>query len=169
VPRDDRVDVARRRTAALGTPFATVQGTMKTTLTSQTQMTIHATPAKVWAALTTPELVKKYMMGADVKSDWTVGSPLTYTGEYQGKAFEEKGVIRRIEPEKVLQATHFSTTSGNEDKPENYALVTWELHEDGGDTVVSVSQDGIANAKGVEGSKANWTAVLKGLRETAEG
>jgi hypothetical protein len=31
-------------------------------------------------SLTKPELVKKYMMGADVKSDWKVGSPLTYTG-----------------------------------------------------------------------------------------
>ncbi len=54
-------------------------------------------------------------MGADVKSDWKVGSSLTYTGEYQGKPYEEKGIIKKIEPEKVLQATHFSKGSGKED------------------------------------------------------
>jgi uncharacterized protein YndB with AHSA1/START domain len=142
---------------------------MKENLVARTQMTIHASPTKVWEALTTPQLVKKYMMGADVKSDWKVGSPLTYTGEYDGKHFEEKGVIKKIEPGKVLQATNFSTTSGKEDKPENYVLVTWELHERAGDTIVAVSQDGISNEKGVEGSKANWTGVLEGLKKTIEG
>lgn len=137
-------------------------------LTAKTQMTIHASPAKVWDALTKPELVKKYMMGADVKSDWKVGSPLTYSGVYKDKPFEEKGVIQKIEREKLLQATHFSTTSGKEDKPENYAVVTWELHENDGATAVTVSQDGISNEKGVEGSKANWAAVLKGLKQTVE-
>jgi uncharacterized protein YndB with AHSA1/START domain len=141
---------------------------MNENLTAKTQVTIDAPPAKVWDALTKPELVKKYMMGADVKSDWKVGSSLTYTGEYKGKRFEEKGVIKKIEPRKILQATHFSTTSGKEDKPENYALVSWELQEKNGATVVTVSQDHIASEKGVEGSKANWSAVLKGLKQTAE-
>jgi uncharacterized protein YndB with AHSA1/START domain len=141
---------------------------MTENLTAKTQVTIEAPPAKVWDALTKPELVKQYMMGADVKSDWKVGSPITYTGEYKGKRFEEKGVIKKIEPRKLLQATNFSTTSGKEDKPENYALVSWELQEKNGATVVTVSQDHIPSEKGVEGSKANWSAVLKGLKQTAE-
>ena len=141
---------------------------MKDALVAKTQMTIHAPASKVWDALTKPELVKKYMMGADVKSDWKVGSPLTYTGQYNGKPFEEKGVIQKIEPKKLLEATHFSTTSGKEDKPENYALVSWKLDEVDGDTVVTVSQSNIASEKGVEGSKANWTTVLSGLKKTVE-
>jgi uncharacterized protein YndB with AHSA1/START domain len=142
---------------------------MKENLVAKTQVTIHASKNKVWEALTKPDLVKKYMMGADVKSDWKVGSQLIYTGEYKGKRYEEKGVIKKIEPEKLLQATHFSTTSGKEDKPENYALVTWELQDSGDETVVAVTQDGIQNAKGLEGSKANWTGVLEGLKKTVEG
>ena len=137
-------------------------------LTAKTQTIIHASRNKVWDALTKPELVKKYMMGADVKSDWKVGSPLTYTGVYKDKPFEEKGVIRKIERDKLLQATHFSTNSGKEDKPENYALVTWELNEKDGMTAVTVSQDSISTEKGVEGSEANWAAVLKGLKQTVE-
>ena len=141
---------------------------MKESLVAKTQVTIHASPREVWNALTRPELVKKYMMGADVRSDWKVGSPLTYSGEYKGKHYEEKGVIKKIDPQKVLQATHFSTTSGKEDKPENYALVTWELHDKGDATVVAVSQDGIQTEKGVAGSKANWNSVLEGLKKTVE-
>jgi len=141
---------------------------MDETLVAKSQIKIHASRAKVWDALTKPALVKQYMMGADVKSDWKVGSPLTYSGEYKGKHFEEKGVIRQIEPQKLLQATHFSATSGKEDKPENYALVTWELRDEGTDTVVSVSQDSIQSEKGVEGAKSNWKGVLEGLKKTAE-
>ena len=142
---------------------------MAESLVARTQISIHAPPAKVWEALTKPELVKQYMMGADVKSDWKVGSPLVYTGEYQGKHFEERGVIKKIEPGKLLQATHFSATSGKEDKPESYALVTWTLEEDDGATIVAVSQDGLRTEKAVEGSKANWTGVLQGLKKTVEG
>jgi uncharacterized protein YndB with AHSA1/START domain len=141
---------------------------MKDTLTAKIQITIHASAAKVWDGLTKPALVKQYMMGADVHSDWKVGGPLTYTGEYQGKPFEEKGVIKQLELHKLLQATHFSTTSGKEDKPESYALVTWELHAQDGATIVTVSQDSIATEKGVESSKANWKTVLEGLKKTVE-
>jgi hypothetical protein len=77
-------------------------------------------------------------------------------------------VIKQIEPGKLLQATHFSTSSGKEDKPENYALVTWELHEKDGATVLAVSQDSIPNEKGVEASKSNWTYVLQGLKKVVE-
>ena len=142
---------------------------MKEELAATSQITVHASPQAVWKALVSPAQVKQYMMGADVSSEWKVGSPLVYTGTYQGKRFEEKGVIKQIEPGKVLQATHFSTTSGKEDKPENYHLVTWRLAEKNGETIVSVTQDGIPNEKGLETSKQNWNGVLQGLKKTVEG
>ena len=135
---------------------------------AKTQITVHATAAEVWKALTTPALIKKYLMGADVHTDWKVGSPLVYTGTYQGKPYEEKGTIQKIEPGKLLQATHFSATSGKEDKPENYALVTWKLDPEGDATVVSVTQDNISSEQAIEGAKKNWTAVLQGLKKTVE-
>jgi uncharacterized protein YndB with AHSA1/START domain len=142
---------------------------MKQTLTAKTEITIDASAARVWAALTTPALIKQYLMGADVHTDWKVGSPLVYTGTYQGKPYEEKGVIKQIEPQKVLQATHFSATSGKEDKPENYSLVTWRLEPSGSSTRLSVSQDGLTSEQGVEGAKKNWTGVLEALKKVVEG
>jgi uncharacterized protein YndB with AHSA1/START domain len=142
---------------------------MSNKLTAKTQITVDASASKVWQALTKPELIKQYMMGADVSCDWKVGSPIVYTGTYQGKSYKEKGIIQKLEPNKLLQATHFSESSGKEDKPENYALVTWELHEKNAATVVSVSQDNIGNEQGVEASKRNWTMVLQALKKTVEG
>jgi uncharacterized protein YndB with AHSA1/START domain len=141
---------------------------MNQKLTATSHITIDASAAKVWEALTTPALIKQYLMGADVHTDWQVGSPLVYTGTYQGKPYEEKGVIKKIEPRKILQATHFSASSGKEDKPENYSLVTWQLDESGQRTRLSVSQDGIPNQQGVEGAQKNWTMVLGALKKVVE-
>jgi uncharacterized protein YndB with AHSA1/START domain len=136
--------------------------------TAHTQISIAASPERVWTALTTPELIKQFMFGADVHTDWKVGSPLTYTGEYQGKKYEEKGTIKKIEPGKVLAATHFSSMSGKPDVPENYALVTWELEPNQDETVLSVDQDNIDSEKGVEQSKQNWTGVLASIKKIVE-
>lgn len=141
---------------------------MTNKLTATSQIRVQARAGKVWEALTKPALIKQYMMGAEVHTDWKVGSPLIYSGTYQGKPYEEKGVIQKIEPGKLLQATHFSAASGREDKPENYALVTWQLEEQDGATVVAVSQDNIANEQGVQASQKNWHSVLEGLKKTVE-
>jgi uncharacterized protein YndB with AHSA1/START domain len=36
---------------------------------------IRTTPEKLWKALTTAELLKRYWMGYSIESDWSVGSP----------------------------------------------------------------------------------------------
>ena len=48
---------------------------MKDTLTAETSITIEAPVENVWEALTTPALIKKYLMGTKVTSDWKEGSP----------------------------------------------------------------------------------------------
>lgn len=51
-------------------------------------VTIQATPEQVWEALVNPRLIKKYMFGADVRSEWKEGSPITWNGESGRKRFE---------------------------------------------------------------------------------
>ena len=36
---------------------------------------IQTTPEKLWAALTTPEFMKKYWFGMNIETDWETGSP----------------------------------------------------------------------------------------------
>src|SRR5688572_2009502 len=110
-------------------------------LVANATTTIGAPKARVWEALTNPAIVKQYMFGTTVTSDWKKGSPITWKGEWQGKAYEDKGVIQEIEPERRLQYTHFSPLAGLPDQPENYHTVTIDLSEDGSRTNVSLSQD----------------------------
>jgi uncharacterized protein YndB with AHSA1/START domain len=78
---------------------------------------IDAPPSQVWAALTDPEQIKKYMFGSEVETDWRPGSPIVWKGEYEGKQYEDKGEILEFEPERRLKVTHFSPLSGQEDVP----------------------------------------------------
>jgi uncharacterized protein YndB with AHSA1/START domain len=96
-------------------------------LIAATTISIDATAAEVWKALTSPELIKKYLMGTDVSSDWKEGSTITYSGEYNGKKYQDKGIIKKIEPGKILQSTYRSSISEKEDKPENYKLLLTPL------------------------------------------
>src|SRR4029450_11279796 len=109
--------------------------------TAKAKTTIHAPASKVWDAIITPDLIKHYLFGTDVISDWKVGSPIVYKGEWDGKAFEEKGKILKLEPEKLLMSTHWSPLSGVPDSPENYHTVTYKLNDKGDATEVTITQD----------------------------
>lgn len=141
---------------------------MKKTLIAKTSVSVNATPAQVWKALTTPSLIKKYLMGTNVTSDWKEGSSITYDGEYEGKKYYDKGVIKKIEPEKVLESTYLSSMSGKEDKPENYNLVTYKITKRDGKTVITLTQDNNATEKEKAHSTENWKVVLKKLKEVIE-
>jgi uncharacterized protein YndB with AHSA1/START domain len=141
---------------------------MNDKFTAEAKTTIHAPASKVWDALTKPELIKQYLFGADVISDWKVGSPITYKGEWQGKSFEDKGKIIEFEPEKRLRSTHWSPLSGVPDSPENYHTVTYELSEKDGSTDVAITQDNNANEKEKAESEQNWRTVLEGMKKLLE-
>ena len=141
---------------------------MKETLHTKVSVSINAAPSKVWKAITTPASIKKYLMGADVSTDWKEGSPINYTGEYNGKKYHDKGVIKKIEPEKIFQSTYWSSMGGKEDKPENYNLVTYNLSEKDGKTVLTLTQDNVGSEKEKEHVTGNWKAVLKKLKEIVE-
>ena len=129
---------------------------------------IEATRDRVWEALTDPAQVKQYMFGAEVDSDFRPGSPITWRGEWEGKAFEDKGEVIAAEPGRLLEVTHFSSMSGKDDRPENYHRVRYELSERDGRTSVALSQDGNGTAEEAEHATKNWQAMLDGLKQVAE-
>ncbi len=131
--------------------------------------TIHAPASKVWQALISPEIIKQYLFNTDVISDWKVGSPILYRGEWQGKPFEDRGKILQIEPEKSLVSTHWSPLSGVPDTPENYHTVSYTLVGNGDSTEVTIAQDNNASEEEKEHSEQNWRSVLEGMKKLLEG
>ncbi len=132
-------------------------------------MTIDAPRAKVWDALTDPAKVKQYLHGTKLATAWEVGSPITWTGEWKGTSYVDKGTVLEVEPEKRLRYTHWSPLGGSEDKPENYHTVTYELAESGGRTTLTLTQDNNATQEEADTmARDSWGPVLQGLKETAE-
>jgi uncharacterized protein YndB with AHSA1/START domain len=129
---------------------------------------IDASAERVWTALTDPAIIKQYMFGSDVTSDWTVGSTITYAGEYEGKRYEDHGEILEIEPGVRLRSTHFSPLSGQPDVPENYHTLTYTLEPDGDHTRLTLTQDNNGSKTEVEHSAANWQQMLDSLKSVVE-
>ena len=64
--------------------------------------------------------------------------------------------------------THFSPLSGQEDAPENYHTLVYELEPNGAKTRISLSQDGNESEEAAEHSQANWEKMLSGLKQVVE-
>lgn len=132
------------------------------------QCEIDAPPEKVWRALTDPQLIKKYMFGSEVRTDWKPGSPITWQGEFEGRKYMDKGEIIAVEPARRLEITHFSPLTGQEDRPENYHRVSYELQQTDGGTSLRLTQDNSSSAEEAEHSAATWQMMLDGLKKVAE-
>ena len=141
---------------------------MSENLLATATVTIDASPERVWAALTDPAIIRKYMFGSTVTSDWEVGSTITYAGEYEGKQYEDHGEILEIRPGALLRSTHFSPLSGQPDVPENYHTLTYTLRSEGNGTHLELTQDNNSNAAEVEHSTANWQQMLDALKSVVE-
>ncbi len=137
-------------------------------LIANATIVIHAPVAEVWNALVNPEIIKQYMFGTNVVSDWKEGSTIAWKGEWQGKAYQDKGKILRIEKERLVQYSHFSPLTGKPDAPENYHTVTIELSGDKTKTELLLTQDNNANEEDRKHSEENWKLMLEGLKQLLE-
>lgn len=129
---------------------------------------INAPSDRVWDALVNPEVIRQYMFGANVTSDWCEGCPIVWRGEWQGKSYEDKGVILEVRPGRMIRYTHFSPLSGLEDKPENYHSVTIEIAAEGSQSRVSLAQDNNASDEARAHSENNWGMMLGALKKLLE-
>jgi uncharacterized protein YndB with AHSA1/START domain len=130
---------------------------------------ITAPAGRVWTALVDPEQIKQYMFGSQVVTDWQVGSPIVWKGEYEGKPYEDKGVVLEYAEPSRLSVSHFSPMSGQHDVPENYHTLLYTLASDGAVTTVSLSQDNNANQEEADRATEIWQQLLTALRQHVEG
>jgi len=135
---------------------------------AEASITVAAPREQVWKALTDPGLIKEYFLGTNVETTWRVGDPITYSGEYNGKAYEDKGTILAFEPLQVLKTTHYSPSSGLPDSPGNYHTVEYSLADADEGTSVTISQGNNKSEEEVEHSAATWRVVLQNLKEFLE-
>ena len=143
----------------------------------KSKITINAPVSKVWDALTNPEQTKKYMFGCETVSDWKPGSPLLWKADYEGKEIVfVKGNIVSIEADKHLAYTTIDPNNTSiEDIPENYLTVTYDLSNENGQTVLTVTQgdytkvaDGERRYQEAFNNGEGWNPILMEIKKLVE-
>ena len=132
------------------------------------EVEISASTEQVWDALTDPLAISRFMFGSQVDTDWEEGSPITWTGEYDGKSYQDKGEILEVVESRRLRMTHYSPLSGEDDVPENYHTLDYRVTDEGDTTRLTLDQDGNDSAEQAEQFSQNWQAMLDQVKEYVE-
>ena len=137
-------------------------------LNLKTSIEVNAPAAKVWKALTDAAIVKQYFFGTNVKSDWKKGGPIIWEGEWEGKTYQDTGKILDIDPGKYVKYNYWSSMSGTEDIPENYADISYTLSEKNNKTMLTITQGNIKSEESKTHSEQNWQSVFGKMKELVE-
>ena len=130
---------------------------------------INSSAEKVWDALTNAEKIKIYLFGTETITDWKVGNPIIFQGEYEGQQYKDKGNVLENRLNELLKYNYWSGFSGLEDKPENYSTVTYEIEEtDNGNVLLKWTQEGFANEQGQAHSEKGLPAMLEQIKNLVE-
>ncbi len=107
------------------------------------EISIQASPQRVFEVLTQPELMKLWQYGRVVTTDWKVGSKITFSSKGQGGAAvsEEWGTILDIRPNELIKYNLFTPSTGLEDKLENYCVTSYVVNNDNGHARIKIIQE----------------------------
>jgi uncharacterized protein YndB with AHSA1/START domain len=136
--------------------------------TATAQTDVAAAPERVWSALTEPQQIAAYMDGSNVTTTWEVGTPITWDGEYQGRAYQDKGEVLTYDEPHVLSVTHYSPMMGQPDEPENYHTVVYTLTATEGGTHLDLTQDGNESQEQADQFSQHWQQMLDDLKALVE-
>jgi uncharacterized protein YndB with AHSA1/START domain len=140
-----------------------------TGLVATATTSIEAPREAVWKALTDPDEVRAWFFGTDQRSDWTPGSSITWSGEWEGKPYQDKGEVLAVDEPRRLEVTHWSPLSGTPDVPESYHTLVYELRDGDGGTELSLRQDNNADQQEADRNAESWAQLLAALKAHVEG
>lgn len=105
---------------------------------------IKADAEEVWDTITNPDKTQQYMFNTRIQSDWKVGSPVTYVGEWEGKEMVfVNGNVLAYEPFTLLKITLFDTTSQTlKDTPKNHLHLSFILTSENGGIKLDMINEG---------------------------
>ena len=131
---------------------------------------INADRESVWEVLTNPEKIKIYLFGTETITDWKVGSPIIFQGDYEGQQYQDKGNVLANVVNETLQYGYWSGFSGLEDIPENYSIITYQIDEvSDGKVRFTWTQEGYGSEEGRKHSEDGMDGLLQQIKEVVEG
>ena len=141
---------------------------MTENLVATSTITIDAPASRVWDVITDPAAVKEFMFGADLETDWTVGGPILWRGEWEGKPYEDKGTSSRWNraktgPHPFQPARRRRGQAGELSHPD-----VDPGRPGGRATKLTLSQDNNATEEAAEHSKGMWDMLVADVKKIAE-
>ena len=137
---------------------------MNSNLVSKASCAINAPVSRVWAVLTTPELTKQFLFGAQAFSDWKVGSPIIFKGKWGGKQYENTGIVLTSKENELLRYSMPSI----KDTPDEDIKITYELKGESNSTRLTITQENMSDGNMKKNLKYNWTIALNYLKTLVE-
>jgi uncharacterized protein YndB with AHSA1/START domain len=130
---------------------------------------INASAETIWEALTNPEKIKVYLFGTETITDWKVGSPIVFQGEYDGRTYKDKGNVLECIPNSLIKYNYWSGFSGLEDTLENYSIVTYNIEQSAKNThTLNWTQEGFTSEENKKHSESGLTIMLEQIKELTE-
>jgi uncharacterized protein YndB with AHSA1/START domain len=124
------------------------------------QNDIATTPERLWQALTSGELTRRYWFDRRVESDWTVGAPVRFY-DGAGDTVTDDGEVLECDPPRRLVYTfrHQGWTPADP-----VTRVAFDLTPQPDGTVrLLLVHDRLAKPSDVDGWRQGWTPILTNL------
>jgi uncharacterized protein YndB with AHSA1/START domain len=127
---------------------------------------IRTTPEKLWAALTTPEFMKRYWFGMNIETDWNVGSPWKLV--FPDGRVADTGEIVEIEKPKRL-VLRWRNEFRPELREEGYARCVFEIEPAGEVVKLTIVHDiEKPDSKLIGAVSIGWPKILSSLKTLLE-
>jgi uncharacterized protein YndB with AHSA1/START domain/DNA-binding transcriptional ArsR family regulator len=128
---------------------------------------INASPERVWRAITDGDETVQYYYRTRVKSDWKVGSPVSY--DYPDGTVAADGEVIECDPPNRLETT-FLGRWDPEVEAEGPIRHVWELAAEDGATKLTVTSKGLKRgSKNAESFGSGIIFIVSGLKTFVEG
>jgi len=141
------------------------------TKTEYTYVTLIDAPrTEIWRALTSGEFTKQYWHCAEVRSDWTVGSPVEFwvVTEEGGIVGCEGEILEYAKPERLSYTWHFPLNPAC--SPEAHSRVLFLLENADGATKLTIRHDKFTSRDSATYNMVSvgWPYVIAGLKTLCE-
>ncbi len=131
-------------------------------------VTIEAPPDRVWERHHRSCAVKEFMFGADLVTDWTVGGPILWRGEWEGKPYEDKGKILEVEPGGSWSTRTSARSAARRTSRKTTTPSRGRWRTRSGATQLTLSQDNNPSEEAAEHSKGMWDKLVADVKKIAE-
>jgi uncharacterized protein YndB with AHSA1/START domain len=127
---------------------------------------IRTTPEKLWAALTTPEFMKKYWFGMNIETDWQAGSPWKLVFP-DGRVADAGEIVEIDKPKRLVLKWR------NQFRPElheeGYARCVIEIEPAGEVVKLAITHESDrSDSKLIGAVSIGWPKILSSLKTLLE-